>query len=277
MEIYRVFVQSGAPLACSCIEEETRMEVKRSLEGKALSAAVFNNAQEEALAYIRGKTWSELKKLWIILIQLWRKSFTQPGISNMDARVKVMRNYMPKPFMRFFGSPAMCLYREYNDESILPSIRTKGEEGKESFSIPRTASYDSKQKRKYDQGQTGSIDERLLFKEGFLKKKFLTRQGWATRYLRIILEKNPDDNEALPRVLLCYYDTTDDEDATLEPALRMEIDEHFTIIKDVDDARVFTIQSSSYLKENHTVNAMVELTSNGLTLRTETPGHRFTT
>mmetsp|Transcript_30900 Transcript_30900/g.52298 ORF Transcript_30900/g.52298 Transcript_30900/m.52298 type:complete len:337 (+) Transcript_30900:2803-3813(+) len=116
------------------------------------------------------------------------------------------------------------------------------------------------------------INERALFKEGFLRKKFLTRGGYAKRYVRIVLEEDVEEgSSALPRVMFCYYNTSDDEDAGLKADLKMPIDEHFSVTRSQDDPRNFTVTSSNYEKEHHSVNAMVELSSNGLTLRAKSP------
>jgi len=150
---------------------------------------VFDDCAEDCLQFIEQTTWTELKKLWIILIQLWRKAFTRPGLETMDSRVKVLRNYMPKPFMRFYGSPAMCLIRDTHASEI-PQWRSKTNKGVESGTNPmrRGGTMKNSEEKEHVMCTWGDrINERALFKEGFLRKKFLTRGGYAKRYVRIVL------------------------------------------------------------------------------------------
>mmetsp|Transcript_40717 Transcript_40717/g.65448 ORF Transcript_40717/g.65448 Transcript_40717/m.65448 type:complete len:638 (+) Transcript_40717:1195-3108(+) len=278
LEIYKGFIQENAPLSCAeFIAEETASKLRSILQNKQkkLRDTVFDDCAEDCLQFIEQTTWTELKKLWIILIQLWRKAFTRPGLETMDSRVKVLRNYMPKPFMRFYGSPAMCLIRDTHASEI-PQWRSKTNKGVESGTNPmrRGGTMKNSEEKEHVMCTWGDrINERALFKEGFLRKKFLTRGGYAKRYVRIVLEEDVEEgSSALPRVMFCYYNTSDDEDAGLKADLKMPIDEHFSVTRSQDDPRNFTVTSSNYEKEHHSVNAMVELSSNGLTLRAKSPG-----
>uniref|UniRef100_A0A7S0DST6 PH domain-containing protein n=2 Tax=Amorphochlora amoebiformis TaxID=1561963 RepID=A0A7S0DST6_9EUKA len=71
----------------------------------------------------------------------------------------------------------------------------------------------------------------------------------------------------MPKVFLCYYNTIDDEDARLEPTLKMEINEYFKVKQISEDETLFQVLSSFYQKEHKTPNAMYELSNNGLIFR----------
>lgn len=231
LAIYKAFVIPGSPLEVTCLSGKTRAELNKEIKGRVLTASLFAKAHAEAVQYIRTTAWKDLTRLWLIIAQLWRQGFPKADPDkHMERMARILRGYLPKAFLRFFGSPALNI------------------------------------------GDNGIIDEQSIFKEGVLSKKFLTRAGYARRYVRIQLEHPPD--APLPQVMLCYYDTVDDENPMLWPDLRIEINELFTVSRDTQDLRAFHVRGSSYQKERGTANALMELASHGLTLRAESRKER---
>jgi len=294
IEIYGAFIRKGAPLQCTCLSEETRKKIDESinLDGKSWRPNMFNRAQEECLAHIRKTTWSELTKLWIILIKLWRRSSQKEELKSMDTRVKVLRNYMPKSFLRLFGSSALCLHAEgrYTIEKQMGAIY--GNLGQSERVLARSTATSSGtntfNRRDYKEAKgnghiffekkSGQINEKEIFMEGFLSKKYLTRSGYSQRLVRIELKKDKDDDEtvvdSLPKVVLCYYNTNDDEDVRLKPSFQVEINEYFKIRLDKADPFSFRVMGAKYVKERFTPNALYELGSKGLTLKARTRTER---